>query len=672
MKLGLKAFLIVSTISLVIVISCAFMLLQLQDKRIQQQVSLVEHSLQNSLQYNPTLLPTEKRELILEVKQQLIDGAKHNLKMVVLLLIFSIFVTTGITYLFFLGLTGKLAKMLVSTQAIEAGDYKQKLFIYSKDELQQLAEAINHMGDTIAEREIELKRNYAELQERESYLKNLIDTVKAGIVLIDAETRCIVDGNSAIATMIGCELEQLIGQKCCLLFCETISSNCPVIDLHEELDNSEKTLRKTSGEVIPVLKTATTLQINGKTHILESMLDLSQLKQAEQEKRQLEEQLLQAQKMDTIGQLAGGIAHDFNNLLSGVLGYTELARMKAGDNQQLQKYLERINEAGTKATNITRQLLVFSRKDPVKKELLNLNQLIEELLGLLHNLLGQRLELKLDLIAEHPFISGDKGQLEQVIMNLAVNARDAMPHGGSLTFTTEQVTVDSDFSLSHEKMPTGDYIRLCARDNGDGISAEILPKIFEPFFTTKPKDRGTGLGLSTVYGIIKQHDSYIFVSSKLSEGTEFSLYFPASAEEDSAAVSNTEATAATVDGSGKSIFVIDNEALVRNMAVDTLRNLGFEVSEFDRAEAVLEQYQQSDQRPDIMLTDAVLPGISGIDLLHRSKRSKDKLKIIVMSDEAEQTESLRNLEEEGTVFIEKPLTPSKLIAALSQSLSQSA
>lgn len=667
MKLGFKAFLVVFSLSLIIVISCAVSLFQYQEKRIAQQSSLVEKSLHQSLQGNPTLTPLEKQQTIQHIKQRLAKGANQNLKIVTLLLIFSILITAAIAYLFFLNITGKLAKMLETTKAIERGNYNEKLSFRSNDELQHLAEAINHMSVTIAEREIELKRNYNELQERESYLKNLIDTVKAGIVLIDAETRCIVDANSAIAEMTGCKVEQMIGQKCCQFFCEATDGDCPIIDLGEELDNSEKNLIKADGKLIPILKTATFIQINGRPHILENMLDLSQLKQAEQENKQLEEQLLQAQKMDTIGRLAGGIAHDFNNLLSGVLGYAELARTKAGDNEQLQKYLAMISDAGSKASSITRQLLVFSRKDPVQKEPIDLNELITKMLGLLQKLLGEKMELQLQLAAEQPCISGDKGQLEQVLMNLAVNARDAMPNGGKLTFSTETVSVDRDFSLAHEKMPPGDYIRLRAQDNGCGISAEVLPNIFEPFFTTKPKDRGTGLGLSTVYGIIKQHDSYIFVSSNIGEGTVFSIYFPVSSDH-STAVPTAEEVKTSIDGHNKSIFVIDDEVLVRNMAADTLLNLGFDVSEFGSAEAVMEHYQQTGICPDILLTDVILPGMSGIDLLRHTQTIKCEMKTIVMTGYTDKMESIRKLLAEGTIFIEKPLTPSKLISALNQSL----
>ena len=345
-----------------------------------------------------------------------------------------------------------------------------------------------------------------------------------------------------------------------------------------------------------------------------------------------------------------------------MLGYNELARMKTPTDSNIYGYLSQVSDAATRAANVTRQLLLFSRKDPIEKNLIETNDLIENMMGMLPNLLGEKLQIEMNLEPGIPKISGNAGQLEQVVMNLAINARDAMPDGGTLKLQTQLETVSTRRGPEHEEIPPGSYVKLTVADTGIGIPADVISNIFIPFYTTKPKEQGTGLGLSTVYGIIRQHDGYIFVDSSPGRGTRFSIYFPVSTEEEKSPSPETKAPIA-LHGDAK-IFIVEDELIIRNLVKDTLTPLGFSITGFSDAEACITNLQAHENPPDILITDVVLPGMSGVDFLNHIKGLDHEMKIIIMTGYTDNMDDIQTLVDGGAIFIEKPLTPDKLIRAM--------
>ena len=292
----------------------------------------------------------------------------------------------------------------------------------------------------------------------------------------------------------------------------------------------------------------------------------------------MESQFRQAQKMEAIGTLAGGVAHDFNNLLTTIIGNADLALMDLRSDTTLYGHIEEIRKAGRRAASLTRQLLAFSRKQVIQPEVLNLNEILKETEKMLRRLIGEDIDLVTLPASGLWRVEVDPGQMEQVIMNLAVNARDAMPRGGKLTIETANLELDEAYFRYHGvENRAGPYVMLSVSDNGIGMDEEIQSHIFEPFFTTKEKERGTGLGLSTVYGIVKQNRGYVWVYSEPGKGTTFKVYFPR-AEADIQSVKEDKSSEGSIKGT-ETILVVEDDDMLREMTVETLRKYGYEVVE---------------------------------------------------------------------------------------------
>jgi signal transduction histidine kinase len=378
--------------------------------------------------------------------------------------------------------------------------------------------------------------------------------------------------------------------------------------------------------------------------------------EARRERRKLEEQFRQAQKMEALGSLAGGVAHDFNNLLTTILGYTELLTMRHGDEPELLEDLREIKKAGERASALTQQLLAFSRKQVVERRVIDLNAVIEEFQRMLQRLVGVHIEVRAKLAPHLGAVRADVGQIEQVLMNLVVNARDAMPEGGVVTIETRDVEVPALEAREHAGAHPGPHVRISVSDTGTGIPRDVLPRLFEPFFTTKAPGKGTGLGLSTVYGIVSQNGGHLRVASEEGAGTTFSVYLPRSPG--SVAGRRSSMTMRALPEGRGNVLVVDDQGAVRALASRVLHEAGYTVREAESAERALEL--ALDATPiDLLLTDSVMTGLSGVRLAEALRSTRPSLKVIFMSGYSE-PDLLEAAADEGTAFLPKPFTPQDL------------
>ncbi len=375
------------------------------------------------------------------------------------------------------------------------------------------------------------------------------------------------------------------------------------------------------------------------------------------EREKLQAQLFQSQKMESVGKLAGGVAHDFNNLLSTILGYTELLLMDLSPKGAMREQLEMIRQAGERAASLTRQLLAFSRKQVLEVRPINLSVLVENLARMLRRMIGEDVVVELETPHTIRNVLADPGQIEQVLMNLAVNARDAMPEGGRLLIETAEMELDDRYAAMHKGVRPGRYVLLAVTDNGEGMSPEVRERIFEPFFTTKELGRGTGLGLATVYGIIKQHKGYIWVYSEPGRGSTFKIYLPVTEEKEE---ESTSSSSVALPKGTETVLVVDDEPSIRKLVVDTLIPLGYSVLEAADGEKALRVCRSADKTVDLLLTDLIMPGMNGRDLADSIRQIHPGIRVIFMSGYTENMIVHQGVLEPKPPFLQKPVTPRSL------------
>jgi PAS domain S-box-containing protein len=371
------------------------------------------------------------------------------------------------------------------------------------------------------------------------------------------------------------------------------------------------------------------------------------------DRRQLEEQLRQSQKLEAIGRLAGGVAHDLNNALTAIGGYAELALAEMTADHSARLDVEEIRRAAERAASVTRQLLAFSRKQLLEPRVFDVNETIASLGRMLERLLGENVELRTDIGAGVPPIVADPGQFAQAIINLAVNARDAMPSGGQLTISSSVEDLDDAFAKAHSPMPAGRYVVVAVSDTGLGMAVETQARIFEPFFTTKGPGKGTGLGLSTVHGIVTGSGGSIEVYSEVGSGTAFKMYFPRSEED--GAVAAVKDTSVVARATGQTILLVEDAPGVRELTGRLLEQLGYHVLSAASAEEAVAIFDRSG-RIDVLLTDVIMPGASGPDLTARLVKTRPGLKVIYMSGYTEEAIVHRGVLQPGITFLHKPFT----------------
>ncbi len=391
---------------------------------------------------------------------------------------------------------------------------------------------------------------------------------------------------------------------------------------------------------------------------------------AEEERKKLEVQLLQSQKMEAIGELAGGVAHDFNNLLTAITGYAEIILDSIKSDNPMRGRIEEIKKAGDRATSLTSQLLAFSRRQIIQPKVLNLNTLVTELGTMLKRLLGEDISFSIMLEPNLHKIKVDPIQLEQVIMNLVVNARDAMPKGGTIIIKTDNVTIDEQQAKMLPYMRPGKFIRLYVEDNGIGMNKETIQHIFEPFFSTKEESRGTGLGLSVVYGIVKQHNGWINVYSEIGKGSTFKVYLPVfqgtckDKEEDAISLK-------ALRGNGEKILLVEDEETVRRFTIEVLQKNGYDVISAKNANEALTMFNKGNGDIQLVFSDIVLPDKSGLDFVDEILSCNPKISILLTSGYVGKKSQWSLVSQRGYKFIQKPYAVGNLLQAIKESISSS-
>ncbi len=511
------------------------------------------------------------------------------------------------------------------------------------------------------------------LQEAEARYRLIFENIVDVLFVLDANL-CLQEISPSVRATFGYEPGELIGQglpKSGLVFSE---------DLPRLLADAERTFR---GEDQPMAiyrfvakdgslrygaVTAAPLILNGQAvACIGSIRDVTERLRAEEEAERIARQMEQARRLESIGLLAGGVAHDFNNMLTAILGHIDLALMDTPEDSPLRANLAEARASGDRAAQLARQLLVFSRSQPIERAVLDVGQVLQDILKMLRRLLGEQIAIRTEVAPGLWPIEGDALQLQQVVMNLAVNARDAMPQGGELTLQLENVTLDEEYARKVPFARPGHFVRLAVTDTGTGMPPEVLEHIFEPFFTTKPKGEGTGLGLSTVYGIVRQHEGWINVYSEVGRGTTFHIYLPALPERAVATRLAVPAEAAT-GGRGERILVVEDDERVRRFAVTTLEAYGYQVGQAGSIREALALFAQEEGAWGALFTDFILPDGTGLDLLAAIYAKRPGLPVLLTSGWAGQALVGR---ERGYPFLQKPYGVGDLLKAIQQILSSS-
>ena len=394
--------------------------------------------------------------------------------------------------------------------------------------------------------------------------------------------------------------------------------------------------------------------------------DITDRKRMEDDLRLSHAQLQQSQRLEAVGQLAGGVAHDFNNLLTAIIGYSDFALRKMRANNPIKRDIEEIKKAANRAATLTRQLLAFSRKQILKPEILDLNLVVGDMHKMLQRLIGEDINLVTTLASLPDPVKADRGQVEQIIMNLVVNARDAMPFGGSVTIETANVVLDGAYTSEHLPVKPGKYVMLAVSDTGLGMDENTQVHIFEPFFTTKELGKGTGLGLSTVYGIVKQSGGFIWVYSELNVGTTFKIYLPSLSEFDFAH------EAATFDAPDKAetgtVLLVEDDPLVRDVAFRALESAGYRVLESGNGHGALAMAHSCEDEIDLLITDVVMPLMGGRELAQELSALHPKTSILYMSGYTDDAVVRHGIMDKDIEYLQKPFTPESLVRRVGEVL----
>ena len=498
---------------------------------------------------------------------------------------------------------------------------------------------------------VEIKRNEQALRRSEARYRSLVQSSVYGIYRSSLEGR-FLDVNPALINMLGydCAEDVLLLDPEKQVFANPAELDQLIDEFRRagRLDGIEVKWKRKDGNTI-------TVRISGRAvSTADEAADvLEAIAEDVTDRRALEDQFRQAQKMEAVGRLAGGVAHDFNNLLMVISGYAEVILSRIATDDPLHEKGKAIQLAADRATTLTRQLLAFSRKQLLELKVVDVNAIVQDMERLLSPLIGETVELTTVLSGEAVHTRADAGQLEQVLMNLVVNAKDAMPAGGKLTIKTQITVVDERARRGQAFIRAGNYVMLSVSDTGTGMDKDTQSRIFEPFFTTKEKGKGTGLGLSTVYGIVKQSGGYVMVQSDLGKGTSFHIYLPhvvGDAEKQPAPASDAAL------GGAETVLLVEDEESVRQLVRDTLAAKGYHVLEAESGEKGLFSAQSYNGKIDLLITDVVMPGMSGRELVQKLAQTRPVTKVLYLSGYAEDAILSDGSIEKGTAFLQKPFS----------------
>jgi PAS domain S-box-containing protein len=470
--------------------------------------------------------------------------------------------------------------------------------------------------------------------------------------------------NDTFAKLSGIGQDEAVGKKCyeVLRGSECHTPNCPLTRILGGEDRVEIDTEKerNDGIRIPCIVTATPFRGHDGAliGIVENFTDVT-------ERKKLEEQLLQAQKMEAVGQLAGGIAHDFNNILTAIIGFGTLLSTEMSKNDPFRNYVKQILASSERAAKLTQALLAFSRKQIINLRSINLNEIIIALEKLLSRLIGEDIELSTVLADEDLTVMGDSTQIEQVLMNLATNARDAMPDGGQLTIRTELAQFDNEYIKTHGYGKPGSYALLSIEDTGVGMDVKTRDRIFEPFYTTKEVGKGTGLGLAMVYGIIKQHDGFINVYSEPGRGTTFKIYLPLIKLE---VEEERQEDLLVVKGGTETVLVAEDDAQIRDLTKHVLEGFGYQVMEAGDGEEAISVFNDNKDRIQLLILDVVMPKKNGKEVYDEIKKIRLDIKVIFTSGYNAEIIHKKGMLEKGFGFITKPFLPQELLKKVRECL----
>ena len=611
----------------------------------------------------------------------------------------------------------------------------------------------------------------------ESPERSLLDKLPVGVFIVDPETRVIEYINQSVAALFGAPQDQIVGRVCHQFLCPAEVGACPICDLGQGVDHSERVMLRVDGSRVPILKSVTRIRLRGQDKLLETFVDISEQKRIEEalrvqqakidsifraapvgigvvadrvlteanqfladmtgysreeligqsarilypsddefdfvgrekyrqiaergvgsvetrwrrkdgqiihvllssspivagdlsagvrftglditERRRLEQEVRQAQKMEAIGRLAGGVAHDFNNILTAILMQVSLLQTDFLVPSTTQDALAELESQAKRAAALTRQLLLFSRREVAQVRPIDLNDLLDQMLKMLRRLLEEHITMEFDTQRSLPLVEADPGMIEQVVMNLCVNARDAMPKGGRLTIGTDAVVIDDQYVRAHPEARAGQYVRLTVTDTGCGMNETTLLHAFEPFFTTKEIGKGTGLGLATAFGIVQLHRGWIEVSSAVDSGSSFRVYLPASTVE----VSEPAApqAGAGLPGGPETILVVEDDESVRRMVARVLKGRGYRVLEAANGVEALRLWKGRRAPIDLLFTDMVMPeGVSGLELCERLRAERPELKVIISSGYSDHLAAGGLAGREDIAYLPKPCAPDTL------------
>ena len=596
--------------------------------------------------------------------------------------------------------TRPLVELTRAAEGLARGDYARRVTSDRKDELGQLVSTFNRMADHVQSANMELSAQAAELEHRyheaqdlahelemsnqelsdaageaerahrdralaESLLEEVLAQAPFGIAVLDSSLR-YVRVNAALATMNGVPADEHAGKR-------------PADVVPEFGAVAESHLRRVlaTGETLADERPSSAAADGSRQYWLANYFPVRDTNGAvtgagiivldTTSHHDLEAQLLQAQKMEAVGRLAGGVAHDFNNLLTVISSYSEMALQTLPPEDPLYADMKEIRSSADRASRLTRQLLAFSRKQVMQPQTLDLNRVATEMERMLRRLIGEDVKLVLDLNRNIGEVRADPGQIEQVLMNLVLNARDAMPDGGRLVIGTSNETVREEITLEAQRVPPGEYVALCVSDTGTGMSDGTMAHLFEPFFTTKETGQGTGLGLSTVYGIIKQSGGEILVRSQEGAGSTFTVYLPRLVR-GTGGPASPEACLAEAGGGTETILLVEDDAALRNLARRILTDAGYKVVEARTSTTAIELGTSYPGAIDLVLTDVVMPQVDGRAVGERLTALRPGIRVLFMSGYTDDMVMKRGIRSQQTDFLQKPFTPEQLVRRIREVL----